>query len=181
MVRALLVFVAIIASACSARQVKDSPADSVLAYGYLDMAEAPSDLRSVMLRQVSLTEDRREIELRVDRGLFYAEFLKPGSYQLRKFWGCTGCWGFFGAPWMRGHTYPLPHDVDGFRIARPGLYFIGAWRYRHIDHGWLRDDAFELDSIAQPSEREILQRLLPNTRGTRWETEVSRRIAELKP
>jgi hypothetical protein len=135
-----------------------------LVFGYFDMKEAPSSLEWVSLKRYGTPDDRQKAgwvyTLAAKEGLFYHVGIRPGSYQVDKFGG-TG-----GIPLLTSRDFEYDFGSRGrnrtaVRIERPGVYFLGAHRFvNHAGKGFFQADKFEMQSAKQPSEKEVLQRLI---------------------
>lgn len=141
-----------------------------LVYGYLDMSEAPTPLGWMEFRQVAPRTERPFYQMRVYEGVFYMEKFTPGVYVM----------GEFGGERRDGQhlTYALPRSGPAVRlsIGTPGLYFVGAYKYRPVTENGVRVGRFEIDKRGAPSEAEVLARILPFARGTDWEQRIQERL-----
>lgn len=174
---ALLLTAASLAGCSTWQKVDDPPESTVMVYGYLDMEDAPTVVDYVILKQVKPKAERPYWSMGVDKGHFFSTGLVPGSYQFSTFGGVNCLLGNFlcGTP----HEYSFPAQGDGFRFAKPGLYFLGSYKYRHIDQGFFKADNFEIDRLKQPSELEVLRTIRKHYEGDRWLSLIDRRIREL--
>ena len=142
--------------------------ESSLLYGYMDMTDAPSCMAYFDMK-VFPTYDKY-IDFEVENGLFYHEAVPPGTYQLNEFGGTSTFFLFF-FPTLHRYTFLNP-DAK-FKIATPSMYYLGSFKY-------VRDkDAFDIQRIKSPSEGDLLVRLLPKVRGTKWENVVLGRLKAL--
>ena len=107
----------------------------------------------------------------------HTHFLPACSYQFSNFGGVNCLIGGFlcGTP----HEYSFPAQADGFRFPKPGLYFLGSYRYKHIDRGLFKADNFDIERTSKPTELEVLQKILPHYKDDRWEPLIKARIREL--
>jgi len=129
-----------------------------LVYAYFDMADAPSKLEWASLKRYGekeslwYTMDARE-------GVVFHIGIAPGSYQIEKFGG-TG-----GIPFLTSKPYEYLFGTQGrndtaVRITKPGIYFLGAYKYVDRPGGLFKADKFEMKPLPAPSEKEVLQRLI---------------------
>lgn len=142
----------------SSGQSVDAAADdfSVVA-GYIDMADAPSDLRWVSIKGYGTSD--RWYRAGVRDGLFFHLGVKPGSYQVDRFGGVRSLIPLFGDP------YEYEWGTQGrnrtaVRIDSPGVFFLGSHRYTRQATGFFEAGKFLMQPMSSPTEREVLQRLL---------------------
>lgn len=131
-----------------------------LVFGYFDMKDAPSSLDWVTLKQYDKKgKDSVFYNLSAKDGLFFHVGIEPGSYQVARFGGVGGI------PLLTERHFEYDYGSKGrnetaVRVQQPEIYFLGAFKY--VDHsgGMFQADKFELKRSSQPTEREILQRLV---------------------
>jgi len=157
---------AFLAAGCaSTSEDVDIKDDTVsLVFGYFDMKDAPSDLEWVSLKRYGTQDDRQKAgwvySLPAKEGLFYHVGIRPGSYQVDKFGGSGGI------PLLTRRPFEYDFGSRGrnrtaVRIERPGIYFLGSYRYvNHAGEGFLDADKFAMQPAKQPGEKEVLQRLI---------------------
>lgn len=142
-----------------------------LVFGYLDMRQAPTALGWIEFRQVLPRTDTPYYQMRVHEGVFYMEKFPTGTFAM----------GEFGGRRRDGQqlAYSLPRNSPAVRIAidRPGLHFVGAFRYRPLVEDGSQPGRFAIDAVDAPSESEVLARILPYARGTGWEPRIRARLA----
>jgi hypothetical protein len=174
-----VLLIALIAlTACSTWQkVDDPPESTVMVYGYLDMEDAPTVVDYVHLKQVKPKTDTPYWSTGVDEGYFFSTGLVPGSYQFSTFGGVDCLLGNFlcGTP----HEYSFPAQTDGFRFPKPGLYFLGSYKYKHIDRGMFKADNFDIERIKAPTELDVLKKVRKHYENDRWLPLIDKRIKEL--
>ncbi|MBV8881496.1 MAG: hypothetical protein JO332_16135 [Planctomycetaceae bacterium] len=144
-----------------------------LVYGYIDMADGPCWLEWFNMKQVAPKVEKPFYHFRVDDGVFYAEYIPIGSFQLNEFGG----WGTF----PHGNTmysFFFPKQLQGLRIEKPGIYYIGALKMK--DEGNFFKSKYDIDVAEKPSEREVLEKLVPHAKGTTVEARLLQRLGELK-
>lgn len=143
----------------STKSVDASDETLSLVYGYFDMKDAPSSLDWVSLKQYG-TKEGGWYHLRAKDGLFFHVGIEPGSYQVAKFGGMGGI------PLLTRREFEYDFGSKGrnrtaMRIAKPGVYFLGAHQYvNHAGKGLFAPDKFEMKPAQAPSEKELLQRLV---------------------
>ena len=99
---------------------------------------------------------------------------RPASYRLVSLPG-TGGWHVGGvAVQGKSHIFSFPAQGYGFRIGKPEMRFLGAYKYKRAGYR-----EFDIVPSKKP-EHEVLELLLPHIEGSKWEKPVRRRIAELK-
>jgi hypothetical protein len=106
--------------------------------------------------------------------MFWFDQLVPGSYQLVGFGGHS-YWKNMSA------NYNLPDftkNETALVIAKPGLYYMGAYKY--VKTGTFWKPSFTIERIKEPGEKEVLTGLLPFSTGTQWEALIKKRIEALK-
>lgn len=185
----MLAFLAVSMSGCVIHFSKSKSIDdqeepnSIMVVGYLDDSEAPFTMKWGEIKQVRPVIDEPYQELRSNNeGLFYLENLPVGSYQLEELGGPdkgflsqdTWAWGFGDVRGDKGF------ERTELRASKPGIYFLGSYKIDMVKKGGLFSmDKYETLAVAQPTEKQVLQKLLPITKGTRWESVVRKRIRQL--
>jgi hypothetical protein len=149
-----------------------------LVFGYVDMTDAPTKVSGVQVQQVAPPTDKPYWGTDVKDGLFYSSYLPPGSYRLAS---------LHGSSFMRGeHQYNFPRQGGGattVRIDKPGIYFLGAYKYKDVKSGFFEQGKFDIERVSSPTEAELLQRILdrdPELKGSVWADKIRQRIARLK-
>jgi hypothetical protein len=158
------------------RDIND-PSNS-LVFGYVDMADAPTKVTGAQIRQVAPPTDKPYWGTDVKDGLFYTYYLPPGSYQLAT---------LHGSSFLRGeHQYNLGRQGGGdtaVRIDKPGIYFLGAYKYKTVRTGMFEQSKFGIERVSTPNEAELLQKLLDTdaeVKNSVWADKIRQRIARLK-
>lgn len=144
-------------------------------YGYIDMDDAPTDADWVQIRQF-LPKVKDDIwNMRIHDGVFYIEKFVPGSYGVIKFGGEGG---FFTSP----HAYGIPRQDKSMRlvIKKPGIYYLGSFKYEHISRGFFEPDAFNIEKSETPAEKEVLKRIIEFAKGSGWEKKLANHLRSLK-
>jgi len=146
--------------------------DVCLAYGFMDMSEAPSKMDYFVVKQTQPPRGHR-FGFETDHGLFYYLALPQGGYTLDEFGG-TNKIGFFIFVLKRTlHRYDFFSNQTHFTLNAPGLYYLGSYKYVP------NQDSFNIETKAVPSEGDLLLELLPKISGTKWEPQVRDRLAAL--
>lgn len=169
----------LVASCGSSGPVRDidDPTNS-LVFGYIDMDDAPTGVSHAWMRQVAPPTDAPYWGLGVSKGLFYNYYLPPGSYQLSKFAGS----GFFAG--QHEYEFPQQSNQTSLRITKPGIYFIGSYKYKKVKTGFFSQRKFAIEKINKPTEAELLKRILDedsDLRNSALGNKVRARLAQLKP
>ena len=179
LVLSLLAALALLAGCAGGGHGRDinDPANS-LVFGYVDMADAPTKVSGAQVRQVAPQTDKPYWGMNVREGLFYTYYLPPGSYQLAT---------LHGSSFLRGEfQYNFPRQGGGqttVRIDKPGIYFLGAHKYKDVKTGFFEAGKFDIQRVDTPTEAQLLQRILDEEKelkGSVWEEKIRQRIARLK-
>ena len=163
------------ASSGPTRDIND-PTNS-LVFGYVDMADAPTSVSSAWITQVEPPSDAPYWGLGVSKGLFYNSYLPPGSYLLSKLGGS----GFFAG--QHEYTFPRQGNQTALRITKPGIYFLGSYKYKKVKTGMFSQAKFGIEKIGKPTEAELLKRILDENsdiRNSAWGNKIRARLAQLK-
>ena len=166
----------ILAGCSDARFLDKPPAEErSFVYGYIDMDDAPTDADWVHIRQFAPKVKNDIWSMRTHDGVFYIEKFGPGSYGVIKFGGGGG---FFTNP----HAYGIPRQDTSMRlvIKKPGIYYLGTFKYKHIDRGFFQQDSFDIEKADTPTEKEVLKRIIEFAKGSGWEQQLKNHLAGLK-
>ena len=143
---------------CAGTPIDPKDESVSLVFAYFDMADAPSNLQWASLKRYDAKEPVW-YDMAARDGLIFHIGIAPGSYQVEKFGGQGGI------PLLTRSPYEYNFGTRGrnetaIRIQKPGVYFLGAYKY--IDHsgGLFKADKFQMKPIKEPSEKELLQRLI---------------------
>jgi len=171
---AAMLFLGGCASSGPARDIND-PANS-LVFAYIDMEDAPTEMSYANIRQVFPKSEEGYWGMGVDDGLLFNQYLPAGGYQMANFGGA----GF----WSGEHEYSFPiygRNVTAVRADKPGIYFLGAYKYVEVDTGFFEQDKFNIAPMASPAEKELLTRIsqMKWVKGSQWEERIRTRLAEL--
>lgn len=146
-----------------------------LIYGHLDMSDAPTPVDWLDMKQVHPKIKKPYYPMRLDGGMFYFENVPRGSFQLTHFGGVGG----FGG---NRHEYDIPRQSKAarLRVSSPGIHYIGSFKYKDVKTGFFEQNKFDVETVSNPGEMELLQKLLEHTKGTKWQAAVRARLKELQ-
>ena len=141
------------------------------------MDDAPTSIAYASLQQVAPPSEAPYWSLAVRKGLFYSAYLPPGSYQLSRFGGS----GF----WAGEHAYNFPRQGNqtALRIEKPGIYFLGSFKYKTEKSGVFEPGKFSMQKVSKPSEAELLKRILDEGSGIKdsaWRDRIQARLKQIK-
>lgn len=157
----------------SSKALKEVDGASALVFGYIDMDEAPAtELTAFSLRQVLPKTDKPFWHMRTHEGVFYIENLPQGSYQMNQFGGPGGMFSSASFYWFN-----FPRQSDGFRISKPGLYYLGSFKYKKA--GSMFNPKFDIEPLKSPGEREAIEKILQFSKSTKWEAQLQGRLNQL--
>ena len=154
----------------------DDPSNS-LVFGFIDMADAPTKISGASIMQVSPPTDKPYWGMDVRNGLLYTYYLPPGSYQLAS---------ISGSSFWRGdyrYNFPRQGNEQAVRIGKPGIYFLGSYRYKGVKTGFFEGGKFDIERVNSPTEAELLRRILEEDKeikGSAWEAKIRQRLSQLK-
>ena len=173
----IILLAALVACASSepGRDIND-PTNS-LVFGYIDMDDAPTDVSAAWLVQVAPPSDSPYWSMGITKGVFYNSYLPPGSYQLSKLSGS----GFFAG--KHEYSFPRQGNETALRIKKPGIYFLGSYKYKKVSTGFFSQAKFDITKTKKPTEAEILQRILDedsDIKNSSWGDKIRKRLAQLK-
>lgn len=173
-----LVTVGLLAGCASSGPERDinDPTNS-LVFGYVDMDEAPTGVNSASVMQVAPPTETPYWGFGVTKGLFFNSYLPVGSYQLSSFSGS----GFFAG--QHQYNFPRQGNQTSLRIVKPGIYFLGSFKYRQVKSGIFEQGKFSIEKVNKPTEAELLKRILDESdeiRKSAWDNKIRARLAQLK-
>jgi len=154
----------------------DDPTNS-LVFGYVDMDEAPTKVSGVRVRQVAPPTDKPFWGMEVREGMFYNSYLPPGSFTLAD---------LYGSSWWRGnyqYNFPRQGGEAAVRIDKPGIYFLGSYKYKTVKTGLMEVSKFDIERVDTPTEAQLLQRMLDSDtelQKSTWADRIRQRLARLK-
>lgn len=154
MVGLILVF-ALLMVGCAGLDPVD-PKDHTLSvvYGYFDMEEAPADLNWVSIRQYKGKRHYYNAAAR-ENSFFYHIGIEPNSYQVEKFGGAGN--SFFGPDSYVFNFGTAGRNETAVRIKKPGVYFLGSYKFIEHEGGFFEGDKFEMKPSKKPTEKQVLQ------------------------
>lgn len=170
---ACLAVVALLSGCSSTGPTRDinDPTNS-LYFGYIDMKDAPSGVGTADIYQIAPPTKYPYWTTGVDKdGLFYMELLPPGSYQVTQFSGGNTF-----------YTMPRQGNQTSVRILKPGIYFVGSYKYVPVKTGFMEEAKFAIKRVNSPTEAELLERILKNDAIAKsaWKQKIEARLAQLK-
>jgi hypothetical protein len=163
------------ASSGHERNIND-PTNS-LVFGYVDMDDAPTSISYATIQQVAPPTQEPYWSLSVRKGLFYSAYLPPGSYQLSRFGGS----GFFAGE--HAYNFPRQGNETALRIEKPGIYFLGSYKYKTEKSGMFETGKFSMQKVKKPTEGELLKRILDDGSGIKdsaWRDRIQARLKQIK-
>lgn len=175
-----LVLLALMLASCGSNSIGperdiNDPTSS-LVFAYVDMSEAPTKINGASLKPQG-EEGYWHMNVAKDGQLLTQQHLPPGAYQITTLEGS----GFLAGD----NVYRFPtygRNETAVRIQKPGIYFMGAYRYVKVKTGMFEGGKFAIERVKSPSELELLQRVQKESwvKGTQWEARIRNRIAELQ-
>lgn len=175
----LQLFFVIALAGCASRGPErsiDDPTNS-LVFGYVDMEDAPTSIQRATLMQLAPPTEYPYWHMTVRDGLFFNEYIAPGSWQLTSFAGS----GFFRG--KHEYQFPRQNNQTALRIDKPGIYFLGSFKYKEEKSGFFENGKFSMQKVTRPTEAELLKRILEEDgeiKGSVWEAKIRQRLARLK-
>ncbi|MGH7208710.1 MAG: hypothetical protein ACREIL_04920, partial [Nitrospiraceae bacterium] len=149
-------WLALVLGGCAGIPIDPKDESVSLVFGYFDMADAPSDLEWASLKRYGekesgwYTMDARD-------GVIFHIGIASGSYQVEKFGGDGG---IFSRGRYEYNFGTRGRNESAIRIHKPGIYFLGAYKYIDRPGGLFKADKFQMKPIKEPSEKEVLKRLI---------------------
>lgn len=157
------------ASSSPPRDLND-PTNS-LYFGYIDMTDAPTGVGSADVEQLAPPTKYPYWQAGVSKGLFCLSVLPPGSYQVTQFVGGNTF-----------YTMPRQGNPTSLRIVKPGIYFVGSYKYVSVKSGFMEGDRFAIKKVNTPTEAELLERIVKydDIAKSAWKEKIEARLARLK-
>jgi len=149
---------ALVLGGCAGTPIDPKDESVSLVFGYFDMADAPSNLQWASLKRYDAKEPVW-YDMAARDGLIFHIGIGPGSYQVEKFGGQGGIPMLTRAP----HEYNFGtrgRNETAIRIQKSGVYFLGAYKYIDRPGGLFKADKFQMKPMNEPSEKDLLQRLI---------------------
>jgi hypothetical protein len=173
----LLLSLALAVGGCASDGPPVDPQDESrsIVFGYFDMTDAPSSVEWVSIKRYG--DKPVWYQLAVKDGLFFHVGIEPGAYQVDKFGKNPG--------FLSNTRYVYNFGTRGRnetarRIDKPGLYFLGAYKYVKHSTGWFEQGKFEMQPVDAPSEKELLTRLVKILESDKELQGYSRQLALAK-
>mgnify|MGYP001003471880 CR=1 FL=1 len=181
----LLLTAMISTNVISAKIGRGNPEKEVLVFGCIDMSETKSILSFVSFMRYppklkGYSGFPRDIEFDVYRnGVYIADRAKPGQYWLKGFYTKK-----YGLSLKEEVTY---HDVnhkptedDVFTIQAGDIYYYGTYKYVEVEKAKLLSQGkFVLEKVETPNEKELLEMMVEEFKGSKWEAKITERLATL--
>ena len=150
--------------------------ESSLVFGYIDMTDAPSDIRWIQMKKIRSESKTPYYSMRVEKGMIYRAYVPDGLYKFDKFGGYSFRLGGIEM------TYAFPsqgkQEIDPV-IKGPGIYYVGAYKYQKLDAPAL-EIRYRLVRVNQPTEEELLRRLLDKAVHPSWKERIEQRLKEIR-
>ncbi len=197
LVAVVLLIVALGACASNPTPTRSSP-DRGAIYGYFGIPEGYGVLNMLTFvkhpQQVKIyAGNPTDLEYIIVDNAFFAFDAEPGPYYIPRIYsGAARAAVTFGSQTRNEFTLIdlKMGDVEGNNarieknliVVKPGqMVFLGALGITMGDRpGLFSSGSFSVTSIEKPTEKEVLQKLLPALKDTPWERPVADRVASLK-
>ena len=179
----IVLVLAVVLTGCSgsiAFKKPDKPNQSMI-IGFIDMADAPGDFNGVVMKQIKPATKKPYHYFWIKEGMFFSDDISQGVYKMDNFKSYSG--------WRSTqYSYNFPKtggkgEMD-LKIKRPGIYYIGSWKYKKIKTGFFKEmmgkGKFELVRVKSPSELEILTKIKKYSKDSYWTNMINKRISQLK-
>lgn len=108
-------------------------------------------------------------------GNFMFENLKPGQYFIAGFISGRDQYFFNYSGLSKEEIY----EKVAINVKPNALTYIGSYKVTGIDRNFIKSDTFDIEQVADPSEKEILDHLHKATEGTGWDQKIAQRLDEL--
>lgn len=156
--------------------IKPEANDESMIIGYIDMADAPGSFNGVHVKRIQPVSKTPYYNFWIDGGMFYRSPVAPGVYKMDSFssysrWSNTN------------YTLNFPKsgrsEMD-LKITKPGVYYVGSWKYAKVKTGFFEHGKFDLIRIEKPTELDLLKQVLPKAKDPYWVNMINKRIKELQ-
>lgn len=188
-----LIALALAGCASLQRPIRTSPQNGAI-FGYFDIPRPFGYLQHLSILgantgfnlYVGIPNDVRYI---VRGGAFFAYDAKPGQYQIAAFYTVDG--GYFN---REQHEFNLVKGMlgsrayndrlmqDSFFTVKPGeLHYVGVKKiYIGKQQGLTTDGTFSVGEAQTPTEKEVLEKLIPALKGSSWQQPAEALLASLR-
>ncbi len=148
------------------------PTDSYV-FGHFDMDDAPTNLHWVDLQQFAPPTDAPYWSMWIRQGTFVNWYVDPGSYAVTGFGGTSG---------RTRYTFNVPRQMKELRLVidKPGIYYLGSWKFKDIDTGFFEAGKFDLVPAESPTQRELVEKLIKLTKDTPVQAKLQAYLETLK-
>ncbi len=159
-----------------------------LVIGYIDMSEAPVGADWVTVKQMLPKTDKPYWGTAIwdhptrKKGYIFYHALPFGSYELDSFGGNTGFWRRFFTN-VVSMSYQMPttgSNPTQTRIKNKKVYYMGSYKHHESKDSSFFSPKFDLETLKSPTEKELLEIILPQTTNSQWEGVAKSRLSELK-
>lgn len=174
---AIALAVLFLLSGCTTTGTVAPTADNTsIVFGYIDMREAPSRLDHVTMRRLRPAGQPPYL-FHVEDGVFFQLDVAPGIHKFERFGGSS-------VLKQTAYDYKFPNQGKGelLEIKRPGVYYVGSWRYKKIKSAGFFGGGggeFDLERVDTPGERHVLEQVLADASHEHWKKMIRARLAEL--
>lgn len=135
-----------LAGCASGPSVDPNDESRSLVYGFFDMKDG-ADVQWVVLKRY---DSAQWVRTAASDGVFLHVGLPAGSWQVFSFGSPRNVYEFG----MHGR------NDTALRIERPGVYYMGAYKYVPVEKNWLSKSTFDMKPISQPNEKTVLVKVI---------------------
>lgn len=156
----LIIPALLLSSGCATSPDPIDPKDKnrSVVFGFFDMEDAPSWGGIDWVSVKRYRPKKGYFAAAVKDGLFYHIGVPNGSFQVDEFGRHTRFYS------NTRYTYNFGgkgRNKTARKIKRPGVYFMGSYKYKNIDSGSIwKPDNFRMKKSKGPSEKVLLKKLL---------------------
>lgn len=171
----ILMIAALLTSGCMGGMISNPKSkDASLVYGFIDLKGGSTRglVRDVELTSVDEDKPATYYSGSIKFGLFFFSSIPPGSYMLTSFEGHGST--------VLGYDYrynlpPYSQSDYKLKIKKPGIYYMGSHKFNKAGK-----KSFTLKRVKTPTEKQLLEWLLEEAIGTKWEPKIRARLKQLK-
>jgi len=110
-------------------------------------------------------------------GNFFFENIKPGKYD---FWQIVAGNRRYLVPSMSKNKEEAERSRIAF-VAKPGeVVYVGSFQILGEKSAFFGPGSFSIKRVKKPMEKEILQQLQEETKGTGWDKRIATRLSRMK-